>query len=180
MIFRLPSSADSFKRGIETGRICQAPFITPLESIMPYVPTRRTALFCITALLVSTAAAAGLFTRSVPKDLDLASSKSTASGLYVAAIAPVVEPVTVGPLHSWTLSLADATGAPIEAASFSIDGGMPQHGHGLPTAPAVTQALGDGQFLIEGMKFNMPGWWEIDLNIEGPAGADTVTFNLML
>jgi hypothetical protein len=44
----------------------------------------------------------------------------------------------------------------------------------------VTQALGDGQYLIEGMKFNMPGWWEIDLAIEGPAGVDTVTFNLVL
>lgn len=57
---------------------------------------------------------------------------------------------------------------------------MPRHLHGLPTAPAVTQALGDGRFLIEGMKFNMPGWWEIELHIDGPAGADTATFNLVL
>lgn len=57
---------------------------------------------------------------------------------------------------------------------------MPQHGHGLPTAPAVIEALGDGRFLIEGMKFNMPGWWVLDLVIDGPDGHDTVTFNLVL
>jgi hypothetical protein len=26
----------------------------------------------------------------------------------------------------------------------------------------------------------MPGWWEIDLSIDGPVGADTITFNLVL
>ena len=31
-----------------------------------------------------------------------------------------------------------------------------------------------------GVKFNMPGWWELDLGIEGPKGADDVTFNLVL
>jgi hypothetical protein len=30
------------------------------------------------------------------------------------------------------------------------------------------------------VKFNMPGWWVIDLTIDGPAGHDTVTFNLVL
>ena len=30
------------------------------------------------------------------------------------------------------------------------------------------------------MKFNMRGWWEIDLAIEGPEGPDAITFNLVL
>ncbi|TFL16560.1 FixH family protein [Jannaschia formosa] len=147
---------------------------------MPYFPTRRAILFGIPVLVLATGVAAGFFSRSVPSDLDLAMSKATASGLYLAALAPVTEPVTVGPMHSWTVSLTDAAGAPIEAASISVDGGMPQHGHGLPTAPAVTRSIGKGQFLIEGMKFNMSGWWVIDLSIDSAAGADTVTFNLML
>lgn len=147
---------------------------------MPYLFTRRAILVGIPAIVLATGVAAGLFSRSAPGDLDLALSKRIASGLYLAALAPVAEPVTVGPMHSWTVSLTDAAGAPVEAASIAVDGGMPQHGHGLPTAPAVTRSLGEGQFLIEGMKFNMSGWWEIDLSIDGPAGADTVTFNLVL
>jgi hypothetical protein len=83
-------------------------------------------------------------------------------------------------MHAWTIALTDARGRPIDTARIAIDGGMPQHGHGLPSAPAVTLALGDGQFLVEGMKFNMRGWWELDLTIDGPAGTDTITFNLVL
>jgi len=30
------------------------------------------------------------------------------------------------------------------------------------------------------MKFNMPGWWTITLEISGAAGTDNATFNLTL
>ena len=55
---------------------------------------------------------------------------------------------------------------------------MPQHGHGLPTEPAVTAELGDGRYRIEGVKFNMGGWWELQLRDRRPRGQDNVTFNL--
>jgi hypothetical protein len=67
---------------------------------------------------------------------------------------------------------------PVVDASITIDGGMPQHGHGLPTRPRVTQNLGNGKYEISGLRFNMGGWWEVKLAISGPAGSDTVTFNL--
>jgi len=57
---------------------------------------------------------------------------------------------------------------------------MPQHGHGLPTRPRVTRTLGDGIYEIEGVRFNMGGWWEFKLAIAASRGADTVTFNLDL
>ena len=56
---------------------------------------------------------------------------------------------------------------------------MPEHGHGLPTAPKA-QSLGGGRWVIEGMKFSMPGWWVIDLTIAGGGGTDTVRFNYIL
>jgi hypothetical protein len=143
-------------------------------------PLRRAILLGFPAILAATAVAAGLFSRNVPNDIDLALELPTDAGLYLAAIAPVDQPVAVGPMHSWTVGLADAEGRPVEAAVIGVDGGMPQHGHGLPTAPQVTTDLGDGKFAVEGMKFNMPGWWEIDLSIDGPAGADSITFNLVL
>ena len=52
--------------------------------------------------------------------------------------------------------------------------------YGLPTKPEVTTDLGKGAHLIEGMKFNMPGWWTLTVSIEGPSGDDTATFNLVL
>jgi hypothetical protein len=57
---------------------------------------------------------------------------------------------------------------------------MPQHGHGFPTHPRVTRELADGTYLLEGMKFSMTGWWEVKLDIQGPQGADRVTFNTVV
>ena len=115
-----------------------------------------------------------------PADLDYALSKKTDGGLYIGTLEPGLDPVTVGPIHNWTIEVKTVDGVPVEHASISIDGGMPQHGHGLPTKPQVTQDLGDGRYLIEGMKFNMPGWWVIEIDIDGAAGTDVATFNLSL
>lgn len=144
------------------------------------LPSRRARLLAVPALFFATAVAAGLLSRNIPSDLDLALMKPTSEGLYIAAIAPGQEPVTVGRMHAWTVTLTDPEGKPVSRATIGISGGMPQHGHGLPTAPAVTKSLGGGRFLIEGMKFNMPGWWKIGLAIDGPAGADSITFDLVL
>jgi hypothetical protein len=148
---------------------------------MPTHTTRRAILLGVPALVLAAGVAtAGLMMLPRPADLDLSLQKGTENGLYLARIMPQAEPVGVGPMHSWTVTLRGPDGAPIDDARIAVDGGMPQHGHGLPSSPAVTEALGDGRYLIEGMKFNMPGWWEIDLAIEGPNGADAVTFNLVL
>jgi len=142
---------------------------------------RRALLLGIPALvLAGGVVAAGAMMRSVPNGLDLALDKRTAGGLYKAAIAPQANPIVVGTMHAWTVTVQTPEGTPVKVARIGIDGGMPQHGHGLPTAPQVTKDLGGGRYLVEGMKFNMRGWWTLDLAIEGPKGADTVTFNLVL
>ncbi len=147
---------------------------------MSFPPSRRALLLGVPALLVAGGVASAAWMMRVPTDLDLSLRKATEAGLYVASLSPEAEPIAVGPMHAWTLTVQGPDGAPVEKARITVDGGMPQHGHGLPSSPAVTQALGEGRYLIEGMKFNMPGWWEIDVAIEGPAGADTITFNLVL
>lgn len=71
-------------------------------------------------------------------------------------------------------------GEPVESATVLVDGDMPQHGHGLPTQPLVTEYLGHGDYLVEGMKFQMDGWWVIDFTIEANGQRDVVHFNLLL
>jgi hypothetical protein len=73
-----------------------------------------------------------------------------------------------------------ADGQPVENAEIVVDGGMPQHDHGLPTAPQVTQELGNGDYLVEGFKFHMDGWWEIKFVVNSAGQSDGVTFNLLL
>jgi hypothetical protein len=105
--------------------------------------------------------------------------RASVAGRYVATLEPA-RPLRPRQMQTVRVTLRDAEGLAIDDALISIDGGMPQHGHGLPTRPRVTKALGDGTYEIEGVRFNMGGWWEFTLAIAGARGADTVTFNLNL
>lgn len=143
--------------------------------------SRRSILIGATGLIFLDASVANAtWLRRRPADLDLSREKPSEAGLYAVAIAPAGEAPSVGPLHAWIVTIGDAASRPVDDAQLRIDGGMPQHGHGLPTAPAVTQRLGAGRYLVEGVRFNMPGWWEFTVAIAAGAGADSVTFNLVL
>jgi len=113
-------------------------------------------------------------------ELDLSRSRTTANGLYVAAIEPEAPDIKQGEMHAWILTVKGPDGAPVDDARVAIGGGMPEHNHGLPTSPAVTRNLGEGRYRIEGVKFSMSGWWELKFDIASGAGADSVTFNLVL
>jgi len=131
------------------------------------------ALFALTALGLTACA-----TR--PANLDLSLAKASATGAYGVALVPPATVPAINQIHSWTVKLSDSAGAPVHGALFTVDGGMPQHGHGLPTKPRVSNELGNGTYRLDGMKFSMTGWWVIKLNIQGPQGADTVTFNTVV
>ncbi|HVY20812.1 MAG TPA: FixH family protein [Bauldia sp.] len=149
---------------------------------MPAKFSRRHLLWAA-PLAVVVVAGAGLAARMMaplPSDLDLALSKPTEHGLYVASLAADRTPIPVGAIHTWTARVVTADGKVADDVHLTIDGGMPQHGHGLPTRPEVTTDLGDGNHLIEGMKFNMTGWWTLTVSVDGPKGADKATFNLVL
>jgi hypothetical protein len=119
-------------------------------------------------------------TASAPSNLDYSRTRTSEQGLYRAAIKPDGDTIPQGKLQKWTLHLDAASGAPVSAARVSIDGGMPQHGHGLPTRPRVTRELGNGDYLVEGMKFNMGGWWVVKFRVASEAGRDSLVFNLKL
>jgi hypothetical protein len=90
------------------------------------------------------------------------------------------QPLRPRRMQTVRVAITDAAGVPVDDATIQIDGGMPQHGHGLPTRPRVTRALGNGLYEIEGVRFNMGGWWEFKLAINAPSASDVVTFNLAL
>lgn len=99
---------------------------------------------------------------------------------YTATIDAPSEPLKARRMMKLQVSIRDAAGNPVEGAQIEVDGGMPQHGHGLPTKPRVTRSLGDGRYEIDGLRFNMGGWWELRLAVTSAAGADHVTFNLQV
>lgn len=105
--------------------------------------------------------------------------RASASRQFTATLQPD-QPLRPRRMQTVRVAITDAAGAPVDGASIQIDGGMPQHGHGLPTRPRVTRALGNGLYEIEGVRFNMGGWWELKLAINAASGSDVVTFNLAL
>lgn len=115
-----------------------------------------------------------------PADLNTSYTQTSAKGLYQGTIEPDIEPIAINKLHSWRLHIKTVDGQPVDDATITIHGDMPGHGHGLPTEPVVGHELGNGDYLIEGMKFQMPGWWYVDFEIESAKGTDTLRFNLVL
>ena len=121
-----------------------------------------------------------LFSRP-PADLDYGRTRVSANGLFRATIIPQGDTIPQGRLHSWTLHLESPDGTPVKVEQVAVSGGMPQHGHGLPTKPRATRRTPDGDVIVDGMKFNMGGWWVVTFEVKCADGApDSLTFNLKL
>ena len=89
-------------------------------------------------------------------------------------------PIPTQKIHTWTARIEQANGKPLENAKIYIHGGMPEHRHGFPVTPRVRKYLGDGKYLIEGVKFSMIGDWEIRLNIKEKNVRDRVIFKIKI
>lgn len=131
------------------------------------------------------ALAAGAFVaykmfQPLPEGLDLQTTHATFDGHYEVTVSPENIEYRRNSLHSWIALVKSAEGKPIEGAEILVDGGMPQHGHGLPTSPQMTEDLGEGRYKIEGVRFNMRGWWEFKLAITADGVSDNITFNLVM
>ena len=143
---------------------------------------RRSFLVALGGLTFAATAHAGLLGADVPRPAENEfglGPRASAKQVYSVKLLPQ-QPLRPRHLLTVPVEIRDASGRPIEGATFSVDGGMPEHRHGLPTQPRLGRALGAGLYEIEGLRFNMGGWWELKLAIESPTGRDSVTFNLDL
>ncbi|MDD9890126.1 MAG: FixH family protein [Gammaproteobacteria bacterium] len=82
-----------------------------------------------------------------------------------------MQPMGINQIHSWRLEISNTAGL-VSGANISVEGGMPEHNHGLPTQPQVTEEIEPGVYLIEGIRFHMPGSWQMRFVIQFE-GADT-------
>lgn len=115
-----------------------------------------------------------------PTELDYSTTRTSDSGRYIVSFTSALDPIAINEMHTWTLHIEDAEGAAVDNATIQVAGDMPEHRHGMPTQPQVTENLGNGDYLVEGMRFQMGGWWTVTFAIEADGAADSVTFNLQL
>ena len=101
-------------------------------------------------------------------------------GLFVVSYQSDLQPLQINQLHSWVVRVEDVSGEGVTGAEITVDGGMPEHDHGLATRPRVTAELGDGNYRLDGLRFHMAGDWELTLTIVANGKTDAAVVNVTL
>lgn len=83
-----------------------------------------------------------------------------------------IAPLDINKIHSWQLRLTDVQENPVSNAQIELVGGMPEHDHGMPTQPQITAETETGSYLLEGMRFHMPGKWLLDIKLTYESGTE--------
>lgn len=124
--------------------------------------TRLFACLILAAAIVGEAAAASSVTVNV-----------TSKQRYFTATVTHPDPLPVEQLHMWTVRLFDRKHHAVNHARIKVTGDMPEHGHGLPTAPIAVER-GRGVYQLQGMMFQMPGRWYVQLRVKTKNRLDTI------
>ena len=104
----------------------------------------------------------------------------SANGHFHLRVLPEDGKVPLNSHHSWIIEVESDVGDPVELRGLAVSGGMPGHGHGLPSQPRVTEYLGGGRYRVDGLMFNMHGEWQLNLSLSDGLAQDhaTLVFNL--
>lgn len=135
---------------------------------MPPLLLNLSRLSAVCLLLLGAQAALAQFSE------DPVLSVQTRKGIKVDIYSEIA-PLDINRIHSWQLRLTDAVGSPVANAKIEVVGGMPEHDHGLPTQPQITAKTETGIYLLEGMRFHMPGKWQLDIKLTYELGTEGLT-----
>jgi hypothetical protein len=114
------------------------------------------------------------------EQLDRSLDKATERGSFRVSLRSLSDPIPMNRIHSWAIRLSDRNGQALSGATIRFAGGMPAHRHGFPTEPRIIAGRAPGEYLLQGLRFSMPGWWEIRLAVEAGGRVDGVVFNVVL
>ena len=106
-------------------------------------------------------------------------SYSSRNGRFKVSYQSQLNPVVINQIHAWQLHVTDADGRPVTGADIAVKGGMPAHNHGLATSPAIEPG-DNGDYLLQGLRFHMMGYWELNLTINDDGVRDEVVIPLTL
>jgi DNA-binding beta-propeller fold protein YncE len=100
---------------------------------------------------------------------------------YGIEILGAPDPIPLGDLFEIDLQVREGcrSGPPAETAGLEVEAIMPGHGHGMNTHPRVAP-LGSGRFLATGLRFHMPGRWEIHFDVVRGGVLERVQAEVML
>lgn len=156
-------------------------------------------IFCFTSLFL-TACATNKATNKSPADSETKNSKlltnkpsklqyagkehavtkHSKSGNYRFTLYSKPTSIPLRKIHQWILKIETKAGKPVTNAKLYVNGGMPAHRHGFPTKPIAKKHLGNGEYLVEGIKFTMPGSWEMRFTMKLKKQRERVKFKISI
>lgn len=101
-------------------------------------------------------------------------SQTSVKGQLQSELQCVTAPA-VGDFQNCTLKLNSTQTLPSDL-TIAMDGGMPAHGHGLPTAPKVVATVKVGEYRIEGLKYSMTGEWLLGFMLQSKSMNDKIVY----
>lgn len=133
-------------------------------------------LFCM-ILILSCLFFAGCSAESAP-----ARWQQTETGVYqrYQALLDCESMPDTGAFQNCNVMFTTASGEMADLQLTLVEGGMPTHGHGLPTSPILRPLDKPGTYRIDGLKYNMPGAWLLGFRISGAAGEDQIVFDFVI
>ena len=149
-----------------------------------YLSMRGLSLILVSFLALPDLAGAmdaiGKVRRERPDNLDTSTSIATRYGTVRASYETDFLEVPLNGVHSWRISLTDKHDQPISDVEIDLTADMPKHLHGMTTRPLVQETDTPGVYLVRGMNFHMPGFWEVTLDITGAGSRHLLRFNLIV
>lgn len=107
--------------------------------------------------------------------------KTSENGAFQVTLEAGSGTVQLNDYHDWVLIVRDSkSNEPVTPLRVNVGGGMPLHGHGLPSQPQIGKHLGDGRYEVKGVKFNMNGVWSLAFDLDSKSMSDKVNFELMI
>ena len=90
----------------------------------------------------------------------------SANGHFHLRVLPEDGKVPLNSHHSWIIEVESDVGDPVELRGLAVSG--------------VTEYLGGGRYMVDGLMFNMHGEWQLNLSLSDGVAQDhaTLVFNL--
>jgi hypothetical protein len=101
-------------------------------------------------------------------------------GLYRARMLSGTDRIAIDEARQWLLEVRTPDGRMVRDAEIEVESWMPETGVRARLQPGVEPGSREGTYVIEGLRLDEPGWWNVKVEIAAGAGTDSLAFNLIL
>jgi len=134
-------------------------------------------LFALIGLLLALLAAAVPAMADCPLDLGRGTGWVVFSDHYMIAFRPEPMRIEVGEPFALLFNVCTKNGNPAELVA--VEAQMAEQKHGMTRKPTLVPA-GEGRYRAEGMVFDMPGRWELAIDVRAGEESERLTHEIIL